>query len=81
MRWIKQHEDGTIERGEAAPPTGCLFFVDQSGSWAFIEGVLYKDGKRTFPGQYEFTMENGVVMIFMVGENGIVIEEGGGEVG
>lgn len=58
MRWIKQQGD-KIERGEDTPPSGDLFFVDEVGSRALINGVLYIDGKPAPVGKHEIKLKNG----------------------
>lgn len=83
MHWI-QHNNGTIERGEAAPPAGDLFFVDEVGSRAVVNGKLYIDGISAPSGRHEIQFKNGDVLPIDVDAKGKVtrrqIVKGGGKV-
>ena len=65
MKWI-QHDKGKVTRGEVATPSGDLFFVDEQGSRAIINGVLYVNGKQSIKGVYKVTMKDGSAVEFDV---------------
>ncbi|MGM0882595.1 MAG: hypothetical protein ACQEXQ_16330 [Bacillota bacterium] len=85
MRWIKHNElTGKLERGETEFPTGDAFFVDEMGSKAIINGVLYIDGKPAPIGQHEIKLKNGETLPINVDAKGKAvrkeIRKGGGKV-
>jgi len=56
MRWI-QHSD-KIKRGEGSPPEGDLFFVDEAGSRALVNGALYVNGVKAAKGQHKIILKD-----------------------
>jgi hypothetical protein len=53
QRWIR-HEHGKRRHGDGAPPTGAadLHFVDEEGSMAVVNGILYLNGQPAGEGEY-----------------------------
>ncbi|RKD20957.1 hypothetical protein BEP19_14825 [Ammoniphilus oxalaticus] len=46
MRWITRDKNGNLVKGEGDPiDSDTLFFVDENGSRAIVDGKLYVNGK------------------------------------
>lgn len=85
MRWIKHMNGDKIERGEDAPSeSDVLFFVDENGSRAIVNGVLYIDGKAAPAGNHEIKLKNGDTLPVNVDVKGKAvrkaIRKGGGKI-
>lgn len=85
MRWIKHNElTGKLERGETEFPIGDAFFVDEMGSKAIVNGVLYIDGKPAPTGKHEIKLKNGDVLPVDVDSKGKAtrkaVIKGGGKI-
>lgn len=69
MRWILHRPDGSIERGNGAPPDepGVLHFVDEQGSARFDreQGAFHKDGARKGPGTHRISLSDGDMPIYV----------------
>lgn len=55
MRWI-QKDKNKIKRGDTDIPEGDAFFVDEKGSKAIVNGVLYIDGLIAPDGSHEIVV-------------------------
>jgi hypothetical protein len=62
LRWI-QKENNRITKGDTDFPEGDAFFVDETGSKAIINDVLYVDGKRVSEGKHEIHVKDKVLPI------------------
>ncbi len=78
MRWIQRNKD-KISRGEVAPPdAGDLFFVDEKGSHAIVNGQYYKDGQPATQGKHQIAFKNGETLDIDVDSAGKATRQKGG---
>lgn len=69
MHWI-QHDKDKVTRGDGTVPQGDLFFVDEVGSHAVVDGVFYIDGAKAVKGLYKHVMKDGSAVEFDVPKKG-----------
>lgn len=77
MRFIERKHNGKLNRG--GPPDeqgGPLYWIETTGSWALVDGVLYRDGKSAGEGDYDLPVPGEETRQYRVKTRGKKAERG-----
>lgn len=61
MRFIEFAPDGKLQRNSPSNQGGLLYWVDETGSYALVSSVLYRDGQYAAVGDHDLPVPGDAV--------------------